>query len=74
MAESCVLGPNGRNHVVCRSWSEDLVFFQQQTKLFCKSLKPIVVDGVLVDGKQELTLNSRIEGEDFSMTIEPITS
>lgn len=74
MAESCVFGPNMRNHVVCRHWSDDLVFFQQKGQLFCKSLNPISIDGTLVQGKQELRRNSRIEGEDFSMTIEPLSS
>ena len=74
MAESCVLGPHMKNHVVCRQWNDDLVFFQQKGQLFCKSLRPINVDGSNVDGKHELTRNSRIEGEDFSMTIEPLTS
>lgn len=74
MAESCVFGPNKRNHVICRHWKDDLVFFQQRGQLFCKSLEPINVDGTPADGKQELTRNSHIEGEDFSMTIEPLTS
>lgn len=74
MAESCVLGPNLRNHVVCRAWSDDLVFFQKEGRLYCKSFRPVTVDGAIVEGKGELSPNSRIEGEDFSMTIEPLSS
>lgn len=74
MAESCVLGPNLRNHVVCRNWSEDIVFFRKNKQLFCKSLGAISVDGRAISGKTELRNNSHIEGEDFSMTLEPLTS
>ncbi len=74
MAESCVLGPNLRNHVVCRNWSEDIVFFRKNKQLFCKSLGAISVDGRPISGKTEVRNNSHIEGEDFSMTLEPLTS
>lgn len=74
MAESFVFGPNMRNHVVCRDWEEDLVFFRRRDGLFCKSMGSITVDGVLGTGRTEIRSNSHIEGEDFSMTLEPIPS
>lgn len=74
MAESCVLGPGQRNHVVCRGWRDDLVLFRQPGGLYCKSLQPIRIDGESVQGKHSLTRNSHIEGEDFSMTLEPLSS
>lgn len=74
MAESCVLGPNMRNHVVCREWAEDLVFFRKNGRLFCKSFQAVSVDGSIIEGKGELRPNSHIEGEDFSMTLEPLSS
>ena len=33
MGNSCVLGPNLRNHVVCRDWSEDVVLYRQADRL-----------------------------------------
>lgn len=71
MAESCVLGPNRRNHVVCPGWSEDLVFFRKNRQLFCKSLRPVKVDGSIIEGTGVLRPDSYLEGDDFSMTFEP---
>lgn len=74
MAESCVLGPNRRNHVICPGWAEDIVLFRKNDQLFCKSFREISVDGCLFQGQAPINDNSRIEGEDFSMTLEPLSS
>ena len=73
MAESCVFGPDSRNHVVCPTWEEDIVFFKRNQELYCKSFRPIIVDGTIQSGKVKVGLNSHLEGEDFSMTLEPIS-
>ena len=74
LAESCVLGPKMRNHVVCRKWSEDLLVFRKNGRLFCKSSNPVRVDGCIIEGPGELRPDSHIEGEDFSMKLEPLSS
>ena len=74
MAESFVMGPNLRNHVVCRDWEDDLVFFRKNEKLYCKSLSPLSVDNQSVTGKCEIQMDSHILGQDFTMKLEPIST
>lgn len=71
MAESCVLGPSKRNHILCRDWRDDIVLFRQDGELFCRAMEPLEIDGVLHDSSAPVKANSRVAGEDFSMTFEP---
>lgn len=72
-AESCVLGPASHNHIVCRDWPSDVVLFRSGDKLCCRSMEPLEVDGTPCNSKAELRMDSRICGEDFSMTLEPLS-
>ena len=72
MAESCVLGPNWQNHVVCRDWTDDVVLFRQGEDLYCRSMEAIEIDGKLCDGKGKVTRNARIAGENFAMSLEAV--
>jgi hypothetical protein len=70
MASSCILGPAGQNHVVCRHWAHDVVLVRQGQMLACHTLQPIEVDGQARDRRAAITMNSRIQGEDFCLTLE----
>jgi tetratricopeptide (TPR) repeat protein len=72
MAESCVLGPQLRNHVVCRDWPNDLVLFRQGEELRCRTMQQVEIDGRLCDGQSPVKFNSRIVGENFSVTLEEV--
>jgi tetratricopeptide (TPR) repeat protein len=72
MAESCVLGPSERNHVVCRDWSHDVVLYRQGNDLHCRTMQPVEIDGKLCDGRARLNWDSRIVGENFSVTLEEL--
>jgi len=72
MAESCVLGPNWNNHVVCRDWRDDTVIFRQGDSLACRAMEQLEIDGQSCDGSGAISYNSRIVGEDFSMSLEEI--
>lgn len=72
MAESCVLGPNWHNHVVCRDWPGDVVLYRDEAQLCCRAMDEIEIDGHLCDGQGPITANSRIAGVDFSMSLEEI--
>lgn len=73
MAESCVLGPALANHVVCRNWSSDLVLFRRDDSLHCRSSRAMELNGKPVVGQSELPGNARLEGEDFSLSVELLT-
>jgi hypothetical protein len=70
MANSCVLGPAVQNHVVCRHWKHDVVLVRQGQALACHSGQPLEVDGVARDRRASVSLNSRIQGEDFCLSLE----
>lgn len=72
MAESCVIGPKSQNHVQCRQWPGDVVFFRQQDELFCRAMESLEVDGVLSEGRCKLNWNSSIAGDTFAMKLEPL--
>jgi hypothetical protein len=72
MAESCVMGPNWRNHVVCRDWDDDVVLYQLDGQLHCRTMDALQIDGNLCDGQGRLTTHSHVAGESFSMSLEPL--
>ena len=73
MADTLILGPAANNHVVCRQWPHDVVLHRQHGGLFCSSSTPVEVDGRRYDaGPAPLGLNSRVDGEGFSFSLEEI--
>jgi hypothetical protein len=72
MAESCVLGPAERNHVVCRDWRHDLVLYQQGDGLCCRTGQQVQIDGRLCDGRASVNWNSQIVGDNFAITMEEV--
>ncbi len=74
MAESCVLGKQWQDHVLCRDWEHEVILFRQGDDLFCRTAEPMEIDGVSVDGRGRLHPNSRVVGSDFSFSLELITT
>jgi FHA domain len=72
MSESCVLGPHWHNHVVCRDWQHDMVISRQPKGLMCRGMQPFEIDGQSCDGRGQLTFHSRVCGDDFCWTLEPV--
>jgi hypothetical protein len=63
MAETCVLGPSPKSHVVCRNWGTDVVLFQQGDDLYCRV--KLGQAGKIVPGKP-------VTGEGFSFSLESL--
>ncbi|MEM9351439.1 MAG: FHA domain-containing protein [Planctomycetota bacterium] len=74
MAESCVIGPKPVSHVVCRGWSSDVVFFRRGDGVCCRGASGLLVDGEEAAGASEIADGTRIEGEDFALSIEELSS
>lgn len=72
LAESCVLGPRKSNHVICKDWSQDVIVYRKDERLYCRAMDSIEIDGRLCDGRGELTHNSRVSGEEFSLSLESL--
>lgn len=73
LADSCILGPAGGSHVPCGNWTHDVMLFQQEDQLYCRTTGKLEIDGVAAPaGNGPISRNSRISGEDFSLTLEEI--
>jgi hypothetical protein len=70
MAESCVLGPKGQNHIVCHDWTSDVVLYRNSGQLFCRAAGPIEIDGKHYKNNGPIRPGSHVVGTDFSFTIE----
>jgi len=73
MADSCLVGPSANDHVFCKHWGTELVFFRRGDELHVRCGCPYSVDGESRSGTSLLTLNSRLLGEDFSLSLESVT-
>ena len=72
MAESCVLGPEPHSHVVCREWPGEVVLYRHDDELYCRGAAPIEIDGRPCKDRGRITRNSRIVGEQFSLSLEQV--
>jgi hypothetical protein len=70
MANSCILGPSSQNHVVCRGWHQDVVLVRNGQQLRCHAKETLEIDGREVNGRAEITRESRIVGSDFCLSLE----
>ena len=73
MAESCLLGPDPHNHVVCRSWSDNLVLYRRGGSLACRTPGPCEVNGKSCKGRCDLPLPSHLAGTGFSFSLESLS-
>jgi hypothetical protein len=75
MAEACILGPAGTSHVVTPQWRNEIVLFRQLDELVCRTSARITVDGTnRTAGRCVLKSRSRVEGEEFAFSLEPIVT
>jgi len=72
MADSCVLGPKSRSHVICKDWTDEVVLFRQEKKLQCRVRGDVEIDGRRRKQGGPITKNSHVAGEDFSFSLEEI--
>ena len=72
MAEACVLGPGAQCHVVCRDWPGEVILFQQNGELYCRTKGALVIDGTAYRDCGPLRFDSRVAGEGFSFSLETL--
>ncbi|WP_197527080.1 FHA domain-containing protein [Pirellulimonas nuda] len=70
LGESCVLGPKPHSHIRCPGWRNELIVYRQGDRLCCRSGSELSVDGRPTSGPAELSAGTRIEGQDFALSIE----
>ncbi len=72
LADSCVLGPKPHSHIVCRDWTREVILFRHEEKLYCHATGRFEIDGVACKNRGQLQANSRVSGEGFSFSLEPV--
>jgi hypothetical protein len=72
MAETCLLGPATNSHVVAPGWKHEIVLYRHDGSLACRSAAAITVDGATRRGRSILQNRSRVEGEEFAFSLEPL--
>jgi hypothetical protein len=72
LADSCVLGPKPHSHVVCRDWTREVILFRHDEKFFCHAAGRFEIDGVACRNRGQVLSNSRVSGDGFSFSFEPV--
>jgi len=72
MAESCVLGPRMKNHIVCQDWTQDVVLYRYADDLYCRTSGPIEIDDRVHDRRGKLGWNSHVSGSEFAFSLERV--
>lgn len=70
--DSIVMGNQSRNHIVCPRWKHELILFRRQHQWFCKTKTKAWLNGNALTGDSTLEDKSRVEGDDFSFSIEAV--
>jgi hypothetical protein len=72
MAETCILGPSHTSHVVTSAWEHEVVLFRKADELCCRTSARIKIDGMAWRGGNALRPQSRVEGDEFAFSLEPV--
>jgi hypothetical protein len=75
MAEACILGPAATSHVITPRWNQEIVLFREADELACRTSAKITIDGTKkTAGRCILKAGSRVEGEEFAFSLEPLAT
>jgi hypothetical protein len=69
-----LLGPSRSHHVFCPTWEREVILIRREGQWFCRCQAAISIDSVDVASEGLLNSSSRVEGEDFSFSLEPVDS
>lgn len=70
LSETCILGPAGNSHVVCRDWKSAVLLHRLGESLYCIADGPFTVGGVACRGRALVGPGVHVLGEDFSFSLE----
>jgi hypothetical protein len=72
MADSCILGPDPRSHVVCPGWKQQVILYRHHEELYCRTMGLLEIDGTCCQQRGRVTRNSHVVGDGFSLSLEEI--
>ena len=67
-----ILGPNAQSHIRCTRWEHEVILLRRDDQWYCRSFADFAIDGESVDMEGALKGNSRVEGRDFSFSLEEL--
>ncbi len=69
--KTCLLGAGEQKHIRCDDWTEDIILFERENQLFCKTQSSeIQVDGQTCGQVVKVHDGAHLQGEDWSMRFE----
>lgn len=72
MSDSLVLGPGRQCHVVCRHWPQEVLLYRTDEQMYCRTTGPLEIDGTVCRDRGPVGCRSRVSGEGFSFSLEPL--
>lgn len=74
MAETCIIGPSAQAHIRATDLKAPVVLYRQDAALWCRAAGEFEVDGHPRLGRAPLGPASKVQGDRFSFSIEPLAS
>lgn len=71
MADTLILGPGARSHIVCPELREEVVLYRAEDQLHCRTQGAIEIDGTRCKDRGPIGLRSHVRGERFALSLEP---
>ena len=72
MAETCIIGSNRQAHIAASGLDGPVVLYRQGPGLCCRGPGTFEVDGAPGSGRLPITTGSRVLGDGFSFSLEPV--
>lgn len=70
--DTIILGPNAQSHIRCTRWEHEVILLRRNGQWHCRSYANFSIDGNPIEMEGALNGNSRVEGRDFSFSLESL--
>jgi hypothetical protein len=70
LADTCLLGPNDENHIVCSDWPGQVLLVRQGRELWCRSRMSLSVNEQPLESGRQLSSGDVVSGDDLRFRIE----
>jgi hypothetical protein len=70
--DTCLLGPQGENHIRCPRWPESVLLYRREDELWCKSRADLFIDGRHHPQGGRVQSGSIVSGMEFQFRLEAV--
>ncbi|MEO6810918.1 MAG: FHA domain-containing protein [Isosphaeraceae bacterium] len=74
MAETCIIGPSAQAHIRATDLKTPVVLYHQDSALWCRAAGTFEVDGHPQVARAPLGPTSKVQGDRFSFSLEPLAT